>query len=146
MRRSLFFRAGGIVALLGLMFATSACAPDASGPADPNSGGGAAPTEIVEVVENDGESGDGGAADNNGRAFGATDDMVITAVELTLSSKNAKAEWAGKTLRVTMDGSAAAPTASIPCLGVEALLEDGEDVTLVFSDGELICADRPTAG
>ena len=25
------------------------------------------------------------------------------------------------------------------------LLADGEDVTLVFSDGELICADRPTA-
>lgn len=139
MRRSLFCRAGGIAALLGLMFATSACATDAAGPADPNSGGGAAPTEIVEVIEND------NGADGNGRAFGASDDIVVTAVELTLSSKNAKAEWAGSTLRVTMDGSAAAPTASIPCLGIEALLEDGEDVTLVFSDGELICADRPTA-
>ena len=143
MRRSLFIRAGGIAALLGLVFATSACATNATDTSDPSNGGGAAPTAVIEVSD---ESADGNAAgDDDGRAFGASDDIIITAVERTLERKNAKAEWAGSTLRVTMDGSAAAPTASLPCLGIETLLADGEDVTLVFSDGELICADRPTA-
>lgn len=79
---------------------------------------------------------------DDGRAFGSSDETVILAVEKTFRSKNAKAEWAGSTLRVKMDGSADEPTASIPCLALEGLLADGEDAIIVFSDGDLICADR----
>ena len=90
-----------------------------------------------------GPNDEGNDEGNDDRAFGASDDMVIQAIEGALSSKNASASWDGSVLKVKMDGSAESLTASIPCLAVEALLADGESAVLVFSDGELICADRP---
>lgn len=82
---------------------------------------------------------------DEGRAFDSTDDAVIIAVETALRSSNAKAEWQGATLRVNLDGSAEAPTASLYCSAAEAVIADTESVVLVYSDGEIICDDRPGA-
>lgn len=138
MRRSNLLRAASTTALLALVCATSACAAEAEAPSGSNTSSETAPAEVIELLD---EAIEG----DEDRVFEASDDTVIAAVESTLESSNASAEWAGSTLRVTLDGSADSPTASMPCLGIEALLADNEDVTLVFSDGELVCADRVTA-
>lgn len=78
------------------------------------------------------------------RAFGASRDMVVTAVESTFKSNNAKAEWSDSTLRVAMDGSIEAPTSASPCLALEALLTDGEEAVIDYDDGEFRCADWRT--
>lgn len=138
MRRSNLLRAASTTALLALVCATIACAAETEAPSGSNTSSETAPAEVIELLD---EAIEG----DEDRAFEASDDTVIAAVESTLESSNASAEWAGSTLRVTLDGSADSPTASMPCLGIEALLADNEDVTLVFSDGELVCADRVTA-
>lgn len=136
MTRSIVRRTAGITALFALLCATTACATDTEAQPDPSNAGGVVPEEVHSQTE---------PAGNEDRAFDASDDNVLLTVETTFESENARAEWAGSTLRVSMDGSVDAPTASLPCLAIEALLADGEDVTLVFSDGELVCADRATA-
>ena len=141
MRRSTRIRTRSTALILALAFATTACGSDSGTAPDPGqSGSEAAPEEVLDVLEDALAGPD--AEGNDGRAFDSTDDAVIYAVERTFQSKNAKAEWAGSTLRVGMDGSVDEPTASIPCLALEALLADGEDAVIVFSDGDLICADR----
>lgn len=126
-------RAASIAALVALMCVTSACASEPAESADPAPSNQTSPEETQPDADTNGDE---------DRAFASTDDAVIQAAETALKSQNAKAEWAGTTLRVTLDGSVDDPTAHLPCLGMEALVADDEDVTLVFSDGELICADR----
>lgn len=142
MRRPVLFRAGSAAVLIALAFTITACASGAGSDAtgiDPGSANDATQEEVVEILD-EAVSGTG-----EERAFGASDDIVIQAVETTFEKNNARAEWSGSTLRVTMDGAVDAPTASIPCLAIESLLADGEDVILVLDDGELVCADRPGA-
>lgn len=143
MHRPFALRVGTIATLVALVCVTTACSTDTDAHSASDNPGETAPKEALEAQE-DGSSGaepDG----NDERAFDASDDDVILTVESTFKSDNARASWDGSTLRVSMDGSADAPTASIPCLAIEALIADGEEVTLVFSDGELICADRASA-
>lgn len=97
----------------------------------------AAPEEVLDILDDAlaGPDADG----DEGRVFGASDDVVITAVESTFKSANAKAEWAGSTLRVSMDGSVDDVAAVINCTALNALLADGENAVQVFSDGEHEC-------
>lgn len=151
MRASSVVKARLTVAAVALALLTSACSADSGSTQDPapdadtqaptaQDDTGAAPEDALEVLD-DALAGPDEDGDDD-RVFDATQDMVVQAVESTFSSDNATAEWAGSTLRVSMDGSADDPTASIPCLALEALLADGEDAVIVFNDGELICADR----
>ena len=98
-----------------------------------------APEEVLDILDDAlaGPDADG----DDGRVFGATDDMVITAVESTFDKYNAKAEWAGTTLRVSMDGSVDDVAAVLNCTALNALLADGENAVEVYSDGELDCDD-----
>ncbi|MFB8386961.1 hypothetical protein ACFC3F_07460 [Microbacterium sp. NPDC055910] len=126
------------------MWVTTACAADP----DPDSAqstdqGGTSQTSADEALDVITDAASGSDADgDDGRAFGSSDDAVIQAVEITFSSKNGTAEWVGSTLRVTMDGSVGDPTAKTPCLALEAIIAAGEDATVVYGDGEIICADR----
>ncbi len=142
MRFSAALRPGGAAVILALACVITACAADPGTAPTPrqDSVSEEAPEEVLDILADAlaGPDSEG----NDGRAFGSSDDTVIFAVEKTFSSKNAKATWDGSTLRVAMDGSAEAPTASIPCLALEGLLADGEDAVIVFGDGELVCADR----
>lgn len=153
MRASSVLQGRLIVAAAAIVLTTSACSADADPVQDLAAHGttqapaaqadtDTAPEDVLDVLDDAlaGPDDDG----HDDRVFGATEDMVIQAVESTFESDNAKAEWAGSTLRVSMDGSADSPTASLPCMALEALLADGEDAVIVFSDGELVCADRHT--
>lgn len=165
MRASTTLRARLAVAAVSLAFVTTACgtdsdveegsgtdilneAPATQAPAEtkddaPATQGGedseVAPEEVLDILDDAlaGPDADG----DDGRAFGATDDMVITAVESTFEKYNAKAEWSGTTLRVSMDGSVDDVAAVINCTALNALLADGENAVEVFSDGELDCDD-----
>ena len=154
MRTSTNSRARLVVAAIALAFVTTACgtssdvdeapAPDtnteAAAPAAEGGGGNeAAPEDVLEILDDAlaGPDEDG----DDGRAFGATQDMVIQAVESTFDKYNAKAEWAGTTLRVSMDGSVDDVAAVLNCTALNALLADGENAVEVYSDGELDCDD-----
>lgn len=167
MRKSVTVRARLLAAGVALAVLTTACGTDTDAETSPDTavedsaseqapstdnaapddsqtsteGSDEAPQEVLDVLDDAlaGPDADG----DEGRVFGADDDIVIQAVEATFSDQNASAEWAGSTLRVTMDGSTEDIMAHIPCTAVEALLADGEDVVLVYDDGEFICADRP---
>lgn len=93
--------------------------------------------------EESGAAGGGQAAGNDGRAFGADDDVVIQAVEAALSSNDAQASWDGTTLRVEMSGSVDGPTAFLYCSTLDALLADDETGVFVYDDGEAACVDDP---
>lgn len=138
MRTITGFRTGSAVAILALALSASACSSGSN--EDPTPGPEAAPSEAVDVLDDalTGPDADG----DEGRVFDANEDVVIEAVEQTFSDQNARATFSNGTLRVTMDGSLDDPTASIPCTALEALLADGEDAVIVYSDGELVCADR----
>ncbi|MGF3057458.1 hypothetical protein [Microbacterium sp. YY-01] len=141
--------ATAVVAAFVLAFTATGCAAEApvSPKADADSGAVTseqAPEEVVEVL-NDALSGPDADGDDD-RAFGATREMVIEAVEKTFKSKNARATWDDTILRVELDGSVDDPVASLPCSALEALLADGEAAVIVFEDGDLICADRYNNG
>lgn len=76
---------------------------------------------------------------NDDRAFNSTDDAVIIAVETAMKAQNAKAEWSGSTLRVSLDGSADDPTAGLFCSTLDAVLADSESGVFVYADGEIPC-------
>lgn len=148
MRASSVLQARLFAAAAAVVLLTSACSADS----DVEEGSGvdilneepatqtdsdAAPEDVLEVLDDAlaGPDADG----DEGRVFGASDDVVITAVESTFKSANAKAEWAGSTLRVSMDGSVDDVAAVINCTALNALLADGENAVQVFSDGEHEC-------
>lgn len=128
--------AWGILAALTLTFGAAGCA---AGPENATDLGAAdVQQEAMDVLGEALDSPDG----KTERVFGASEDMVLTTVERTFEDENAKAEWSGSTLRVTMDGSIDSPMATLRCTAMEALLTDGESVVIVYDDGEIICADR----
>lgn len=133
MLRKNAFRVASFAALVAMISIASSCAAKPTESTDSVSSNQSAPNETPS---------DANTNRDEDRVFDSTDDAVIQVAETTLKSQNARAEWAGKTLRVMLDGSVDDATAHLPCLGMEALVADDEDVTLVFSDGDLICADR----
>lgn len=136
MRSAIAFRIGAVAALLVLTSSITACASETTPPAA--SGAEEAPAEALELLQEALDGPDG----KEERVFDTSDDNVITVVEETLASQNAKAEWDGATLRVRVDGSADDVTASSPCLMLQAFLKDGEQAILDYSDGEVRCISR----
>lgn len=141
MRSATILRIGSLAAAASLVFFTTACASDntsssagASAAADAANDAAQEAADVIADAVAGTEDGD--------RVFGTTDDNVIVVIEQTLSSQNAKAEWAGSDMRVALDGSVDDITAQSPCLAIEALLTTGEDAVLVYSDGELRCSER----
>lgn len=152
MRASSVFQARLFAAAAAIVLLTSACSADSDPTQDPASAADtqapaaqtdtntdAAPEDVLEVLD-DALAGPDADGDDD-RVFGATEDMVIQAVESTFDKYNAKAEWAGTTLRVSMDGSVDDVAAAINCTALNALLADGENAVQVFGDGELDCDD-----
>lgn len=156
MRTSTNSRARLVVAAIALAFVTTACGSDSESapPADSEAGAETAVTETAPDANTDNDAASEDALEiiedalagpdedgDDGRAFGASDEIVIEAVEKTFSNNNAKAEWSGSTLRVSMDGSVEDLTGVISCPALEGLLADGEEAVIVFSDGEVACAE-----
>lgn len=132
------------VAAAGLALLVAACSggadgDDASEPVPQQPDTQTVPQDVEDVLNDalEGPDADG----DDGRVFGASDDIVIESIETTFASENATAQWDGSTLRVTMDGSVDDPTATLPCSAINALLADGETSIISYDDGEVDCSD-----
>lgn len=116
-------------------------APD-EGATDAGTGG--APSSEQDAGAAEVDTGADEVADGvDGRAFDSTDDAVIEAIETAMESQGAKAEWDGKVLRVSLDGSVEDLTAGLYCSTPEALIADDESAVFVYADGELHCDEQP---
>lgn len=139
MSLSLAFRTASVTAALGLSLLTAGCASDSgsdeiSSTNSPTRDASESAQEFLEdALDDQGE---------DGRILDTSDEDVLTVVEQTLSSQNAKAAWDGNELRVEVDGSVDDPTAATPCLMLEAFLADGQEAVLVYGDGGIRCSER----
>ena len=143
MRSSKVFRAGGAAAILALTLVLAGCgtsgAPDNEKQQTQSQVGQEQATADAAKIMQEGLKGQEGKDE---RVFGTSRDDVLSVVETTFSTKNAKAQWDRDVVRVELDGSAEGASASIPCMAIEALLTDGEEAVLNYSDGEFRCSER----
>lgn len=100
-------------------------------------------------TEADGSAGASGAADggpnmtveDNGRAFGATNDMVVETLNKVMDVDDVT--WSGSQVQLTFtEGSIEDSGAWTPCISAGAILSDDETVVLRYPDGELDCEKR----
>ena len=97
-------------------------------------------------TESEGSAGASGDTPNmtvedNGRAFGATDDMVIETLNQVMDVDDVS--WDGSQVQLTFaEGSIDDSGAWTPCISAGAVLSDDETVVLRYPDGELDCEKR----
>lgn len=135
------FRMGALALAVAVTGGVTACGDDDGAAA---SGGGRDDVAQAGTGSGDAGSGDAGSGDEaeEGRAFGSTDDAVITA--LTTATKADEVTWDGSTVVLTFgDGSAESPTAYLMCGPAESLIAEDESARLVYPDGHVDCNDRP---
>lgn len=138
MRSSRKLGLGSVSVMLALPLVLTACSGGEETGSSPDAANEQAPEEVLEVLDEALAGPDG----KDERVFDTSDDDVLVVVEQTLESQNATADWNGSDLVVAVDGSVEDLTATSPCLMLEALLKDGEDAILQYSDGELRCSEH----
>lgn len=130
------FAALALVAVLSLSMGACSSDDDAGSP----TGGAKNKTEAG------GSAGEAGGAPNmtvedNGRAFGATNDMVVETLNKVMDVDDVA--WSGSQVQLTFtEGSIEDAGAWTPCISAGAILSDGETVVLRYPDGELDCEKR----
>ena len=108
-----------------------------------DSGGGGA--KASDAKDNGAATADGGsigqAGEGNGRAFGASEDIVIKALKAATDVDDVI--WDGSQVQLVFNqGSVEHPSASSPCGSAEVMIADDETALLRYPDGEIDCSKR----